>query len=91
VVATNVALTKAGVNKLAQMAQTGLARAIRPVHTLIDGDVVFALSLGDKSGDPTVIGALAADVLSEAIVRAVRAAETLHGMPAAKELQQAQQ
>lgn len=84
VVATNVALTKAGVNKLAQMAQTGLARAIRPVHTLIDGDVVFALSLGDKSGDPTVIGALAADLLSEAIVRAVRAAETLHGMPAAK-------
>ncbi|MFZ4660071.1 MAG: P1 family peptidase [Caldilineaceae bacterium] len=84
VVATNVALTKAGVNKLAQMAQTGLARAIRPVHTLIDGDVVFALSLGDKSSDPTVIGALAADLLSEAIVRAVRAAETLHGMPAAK-------
>jgi len=85
VVATNVALTKAGTNKLAQMAQTGLARAIRPVHTLIDGDVVFALSLGDKSGDPGVIGALAADVLSEAIVRAVQAAETLHGMPAAKE------
>ncbi|MCE7983819.1 MAG: peptidase S58 family protein [Caldilinea sp. CFX5] len=91
VVATNVALTKAGANKLAQVAQTGLTRAIRPVHTLIDGDVVFALSLGDKSGDPTVIGALAADVLSEAIVRAVRAAETLHGMPAAKELLQAQQ
>ena len=91
VVATNVALTKAGATKLAQVAQTGLARSIRPVHTLIDGDVVFGLSLGDKSGDPTVIGALAADVLSEAIVRAVRAAETLHGMPAAKELQQAQQ
>lgn len=89
VVATNVALTKAGASKLAQMAQTGLARAIRPVHTLIDGDVVFALSLGEKSGDPGVIGALGADLLSEAIVRAVRAAETLHGMPAAKELQQA--
>lgn len=89
VVATNVALTKAGANKLAQMAQTGLARAIRPVHTPIDGDVVFALSLGDKSGDPGVVGALAADLLSEAIVRAVRAAETLYGMPAAKELQQA--
>jgi L-aminopeptidase/D-esterase-like protein len=85
VVATNVALTKAGVTKLAQMAQTGLARALRPVHTLIDGDVVFALSLGDKSGDPGIIGALAADVLSEAIVRAVRAAETLHGMPASKD------
>lgn len=86
VVATNVALTKAGANKVAQVAQTGLARSIRPVHTLIDGDVVFALSLGDKSGDPGVIGALAAEVLSAAIVRAVRAAETLHGMPASKDL-----
>lgn len=89
VIATNVALTKAGATKLAQMAQTGLARAIRPVHTLIDGDVVFALSVGDKSGDPGLIGALAADVLSAAIVRAVRAAETLHTIPAAKDLQQA--
>lgn len=87
VVATNVALTKTGATKLAQVAQTGLARAIRPVHTLIDGDVVFGLSLGDQRGDPSVIGALAADVLSEAIVRAVRAAETLAGMPAVKDLQ----
>lgn len=90
VVATNVALTKAGANKLAQMAQTGLVRAIRPVHTMIDGDVVFALSLGDRSGDLTVIGALAADVLSEAIVRAVQAAETLHGMPATNDREQTQ-
>lgn len=85
VVATNVALTKAGVTKMAQVAQTGLARAIRPVHTMIDGDVVFGLSLGDKSGEPGLVGVLAAEVLSEAIVRAVRAAETLHGMPAIKD------
>lgn len=82
VVATNVGLTKAGATKLAQIAQTGLARAIRPVHTMIDGDVVFALALGEQRGDATVIGALAADVLSEAVVRAVQAATTLDGMPA---------
>lgn len=88
VVATNVALTKTGATKLAQVAQTGLARAIRPVHTLLDGDVVFALSLGQQSGDPSVIGALAADLLSKAVVRAVWAAETLYGMPASRTLQQ---
>ena len=86
VVATNVALTKAGATKLAQVAQTGLARAIRPVHTLLDGDVVFALSLGEQRGDATMIGALAADLLSEAIVRAVLAAATLYGMPAVNDL-----
>lgn len=85
VVATNAAMNKSAVTKMAQVAQTGLARAIRPVHTLIDGDVVFGLSLGDKAGDPGLIGALAADVLSEAILRAVRAAETLHGMPATRD------
>lgn len=89
VVATNVALTKAGATKVAQIAQNGLARAIRPVHTLIDGDVVFALSLGAQQGDPGIVGALAADLLSEAIVRAVRAAERLHGVPAARDQQQA--
>ena len=86
VVATNVALTKAGATKVAQLAQNGLARAIRPVHTLIDGDVVFALSLGEQQGDPGIVGALAGDLLSEAIVRAVRAAETLHGVPAARDI-----
>ena len=89
VVATNVALTKAGATKVAQLAQNGLARAIRPVHTLIDGDVVFALSLGEAQGDPGIVGALAGDLLGEAIVRAVRAAESLHGVPAANELKQA--
>lgn len=87
VVATNVALTKAGVTKMAQVAQTALARTIRPVHTLIDGDVVFGLSLGSQPGDPGLIGVLAADVLSEAILRAVRVAETLYTMPAVQDLQ----
>ncbi len=96
VVATNVALSKTGCSKVAQMAHDGLARAIRPVHTMVDGDLVFALSIGDKSigdkslgdkpGNASIIGVIAAEVLSEAIVRAVRAAEGLHGIPAAKEL-----
>jgi len=89
VVATNAQLTKVGATKVAQIAHNGLARAIRPVHTLIDGDVVFALSLGEAEGDPGIVGALAADLLGEAIVRAVRAAEGLHGVPAVRDLQQA--
>ncbi len=86
VVATNVALSKVGATKVAQMAHDGLARSIRPVHTAIDGDLVFALSLGDKTGDASLVGAVAADVLAQAVVRAVLAAEQLHGIPAARDL-----
>lgn len=85
VVATNIALTKIEATKVAQMAHDGLARAIRPVHTATDGDIVFALSLGEQIGDTSLVGAVAADVLAEAIVRAVRAAETLFGVPAARD------
>ncbi|NPA91724.1 MAG: P1 family peptidase [Chloroflexi bacterium] len=84
VVATDARLTKAEVNALATMAHDGLARAIRPVHTLLDGDTVFALSTGDRKGNVTAIGAAAADVLAEAVVRAIRAATSLHGVPAAR-------
>jgi L-aminopeptidase/D-esterase-like protein len=86
IVATNAALTKAGATKMAQMAQDGLARTIRPAHTMFDGDAVFALSLGEKQADISLIGALAAEVLAEAVVNAVRAAEGLHGLPAARDL-----
>lgn len=86
VVATNVALTKVEATKVAQMAHDGLARAIRPVHTPVDGDVVFALSLGEQKSDPGIVGALAADLLAMAIVRAVQAAETLHGIPSAADV-----
>jgi L-aminopeptidase/D-esterase-like protein len=84
VVATNAALTKTQVTKVAQMAHDGLARTIRPIHTALDGDLVFALSLGDAAGDVSLVGALAAEVLSTAIVRAVRQATGLHGLPAAE-------
>lgn len=86
VVATNVALTKAEATKVAQMAHDGLARVVRPAHTTFDGDTVFALSLGDKQADSGLIGAVAADMLAEAVIRAVRAAEPLAGLPAARDL-----
>jgi len=86
VVATNVALSKTGATKVAQMAHDGLARTIRPVHTMTDGDIVFTLSLGDKTGNAGLVGAVAAEVVGLAIVRAVRAAATLHDIPAARDL-----
>ena len=88
VVATNAALTKAQVTKVAQMAQDGLARAIYPAHTARDGDAVFSLATGRFIGtaDVTLIGALAADVMAEAILRAVRLAKGLPGIPSVSEL-----
>jgi L-aminopeptidase/D-esterase-like protein len=87
VVATNAQLTKEQVNLVAMMAQDGLARAIRPAHTMLDGDTLFALSLGERKGDVSAIGTAAADVVAQAIVRAVRAAEALHGVPAHRDLE----
>ncbi|MEA1978701.1 MAG: P1 family peptidase [Chloroflexota bacterium] len=86
VVATNAQLTKEEVNKVAQMAHDGIARAIRPAHTMLDGDTLFALSTGGKNVDVNIVGAYAAEVVAEAIVRAVWAAESLGGLPAARDL-----
>jgi len=72
VVATNAKLSKEEANKVAQMAQDGLARAVRPAHTMYDGDTIFALSTGELKADVNLIGAFAAEVFAEAIVRAVR-------------------
>ena len=89
VVATNAVLTKAEATKVAQMAQDGLARSIYPAHTPRDGDTVFSLATGSWDGEPdvTLIGALAADVMARAVVRAVRAAEGLPGLPGVAELE----
>ncbi len=88
VVATNARLDKAQVNKIAQMAHDGFARAIYPVHTPLDGDAIFSLATGEYEGPAGVllIGALVADVVAEAIVRAVRAAEGIPGYPAVRDL-----
>jgi L-aminopeptidase/D-esterase-like protein len=87
-VATNARLTKAQTTKIAQMAQDGLARTIYPAHTMGDGDTVFALATGtlEGQGNVTLIGALAADVMAEAILRAVRLAEGLPGIPSVSDL-----
>ena len=88
VVATNARLSKAEVNRMALMADDGLARAIVPSHTIGDGDTVFALATGRSGATAsiTVIGALAADVMAEAIVRAATQAERSGGLPAARDL-----
>jgi L-aminopeptidase/D-esterase-like protein len=86
VVATNARLTKEQANKVAQMAQDGIARAVRPAHTLFDGDTLFALSTGSKRADINLIGAYAAEVVAQAIVRAARAAESAGGLPAWRDL-----
>jgi len=86
VVATNAGLTQAQCTVVANMAHDGIARAVRPAHTLLDGDIVFALSTGDVSADVSVVGALAAEAIAHAIVRAILAAETLHGIPARKDV-----
>ena len=88
VVATDAVLTKAGAHVVAQMAHDGLAQAIRPVHTMWDGDTVFALGTG-KRGAPahvSALGAVAASVLAEAVVRAVRQATALAGIPSVRDL-----
>ncbi len=82
VVATNAKFDKAQATKVAQMAQDGLARAIRPAHTMLDGDTVFALATGQKKADVSSVGAYAAEALAQAILRAVRAAKPAGGLPA---------
>jgi L-aminopeptidase/D-esterase-like protein len=88
VVATNARLTKVQASRVALMADDGLARAINPAHTPADGDTVFALATGRWEGqaDVLTIGALAAEALSEAIVRAATQAIASGGLPAARDL-----
>lgn len=81
VVATDAALTKSEATKVAQMAQDGIARAVRPAHTMLDGDALFALSTGRKGADISLLGAYAAEVVSQAILRAVRSAGPAGGLP----------
>lgn len=82
VVATNARLNKEQVNKVAQMAQDGVARTIRPAHSMLDGDTIFALATGERKADVNIVGAYAAEVVASAILRAVQAAEPAAGLPA---------
>ena len=87
-VATNARLTKAEAHRMALMADDGFARAIFPSHTMGDGDTVFSLATGKWTGQANVsqIGALAADVMARAIVRAATEATGLPNLPAARDL-----
>jgi L-aminopeptidase/D-esterase-like protein len=82
VVATNARLTKEEINKVAQMAHDGIARAVRPAHTMLDGDTIFAVSTGERHADVSIVGAFAAEVMAQAIVGAVRSARPVAGLPA---------
>jgi L-aminopeptidase/D-esterase-like protein len=82
VVATNAKLDKEEANKVAQMAHDGLARTIRPAHTMLDGDTIFAIATGEHAADVNIVGAYAAEVFAQAILSAVRSAKPVAGIPA---------
>ena len=86
VVATNGQLTKEEANKVAQMAQDGIARTVRPAHTLFDGDTLFALATGEKHADVNLVGAYAAEAVAAAVVSGVWAARGAGGLPACRDL-----
>jgi len=81
VIATDAKLSKTGATKLAQLAGLGMARSIAPVNTMSDGDIVFALSLGQANASIDTVGAAAAEALAQAILRAVRSATNMGGLP----------
>ncbi|MED1944263.1 MULTISPECIES: P1 family peptidase [Brevibacillus] len=81
VVASNARLSKGEASKVAQMAHDGLARAIRPIHTMYDGDTVFAVATDEIEASVDLVGALSADVLAEAVIQAVKHAEEAGGLP----------
>ena len=86
VVATNAALNKGQVNRVASLAYLGLARTISPAHTGYDGDVIFALARGSVQADSDQVGILAAECMAQAVLRAVQEAWSLGGVPAARDL-----
>lgn len=82
IIVTNAGFTKPSLCKIAGMAHDGYARSIRPVHTTADGDSIYAVSVGDVAADQDLTGTLAAEVMSEAILRAVTSAKSAYGFPA---------
>ena len=87
VVMTNGRFNKSQLCKIAGMAHDGFARSINPVHTSADGDSIYAVSVGEIEADQDLVGAMSAEVVSEAIIRAVERAESAFGIPCASDLQ----
>jgi L-aminopeptidase/D-esterase-like protein len=86
VVASNARLNREETNKVAQMAQDGIALTVRPAHTLFDGDTIFALATQHVSANVNLVGALAAQAIAQAIINAVENAESAGGLPSVKDL-----
>ena len=86
VILTNAKFNKYRMGKIASMAHCGYARSISPVYTSADGDTIYAMSTGDVPADEDLVGTLAAEVMQEAIYRAVSSAEGGYGFPAAKDV-----
>jgi len=88
IVATNANLTQVQAKKMAMMAHDGFARAISPSHLPSDGDAIFSLATGTLEGEAnlTLVGALAAEVMADAILRAATQAESIEGYKAARDL-----
>ena len=86
VVATNAKLSKRQTIKVSQMAQSGLVRTISPVHSTVDGDLVFALSAGEKTEDVNTVGMMAEEALAAAVLQAVQAADGMGLLPAYRDL-----
>lgn len=86
VIITNAKFEKSALCKIAGMAHDGYARSIRPVHTIADGDSIYAVSTGEILADQDLVGTLAAEVMSEAIINAVKSAESAYGYPGYREI-----
>ncbi|MBU5313286.1 P1 family peptidase [Tissierella carlieri] len=86
VIGTNAILTKAEANKVSEMAHNGYARSIDPIHTMLDGDTIFTMATNEIKADISLIGTLAAEVMSKAIINGVLFAEGSHGLNAYKDI-----
>ncbi|HER24146.1 MAG TPA: peptidase S58 family protein [Candidatus Atribacteria bacterium] len=85
-IATNARLSKAGATKVAMMAQDGYARTINPAHTMFDGDTIFCMATGEVEAGTNVVGAIAAEVMARAIVKAVKNTESLFKLKSYKDI-----
>jgi L-aminopeptidase/D-esterase-like protein len=86
VVATNANFSKSELLRISNIAQTGLAKVISPVHTVQDGDMVISVSVGERKEDVNLVGIIAAELTQKAIIRAVEQSRSLGGIPCSKEL-----
>ncbi|TCU68878.1 L-aminopeptidase/D-esterase-like protein [Tissierella praeacuta] len=86
IIATNAKLTKAEANKISEMAHNGFARSINPIHTMVDGDTIFTMATNEIMADISLIGTMAGEAMSEAIVNGVLFAEGVCGLKALKDI-----